>query len=229
MSDRKKPQPKTKVRLGDLKKPAVEEERLELREVNRKYWLEEKPIVEEPKPVERKGGPRCTGHCCRAFSIPYAPEDLHNLQRLGTSDKERLQIADMVIYLGHFYSNPVLRTRGESWTEKALQMARNDKVKLPEMEMESGEYIPRGRPFDDRMHWYACRHVQLNGDCGIYDRRPNMCRVYPNGARCSFAECTWDPDEQRVHNEKLISERRLLRKTRGYEGEEQTLSAAVGT
>lgn len=33
---------------------------------------------------------------------------------------------------------------------------------------------------------YTCRHLQLNGDCGIYEDRPAMCRDYPYGQVCEF-------------------------------------------
>lgn len=42
-------------------------------------------------------GDRCTGHCCRAFNLPYAPNELlDGAQRFGDGE----YIADMVIYLG---------------------------------------------------------------------------------------------------------------------------------
>lgn len=40
--------------------------------------------------------------------------------------------------------------------------------------------------------WYTCRHLQPNGDCAIYARRPRMCSGFPYGARCLYRECTWD-------------------------------------
>jgi uncharacterized protein len=41
--------------------------------------------------------------------------------------------------------------------------------------------------------WYTCRHLQPNGDCGIYESRPLMCSDYPyNGGKCEFEGCTWD-------------------------------------
>lgn len=39
---------------------------------------------------------------------------------------------------------------------------------------------------------YSCRNLQENGDCGIYDSRPSMCRRYPYCGVCRFAGCTWD-------------------------------------
>lgn len=37
---------------------------------------------------------------------------------------------------------------------------------------------------------FTCRHLQPNGDCGAYEFRPQMCREYPYGSPCEYAECT---------------------------------------
>jgi len=39
---------------------------------------------------------------------------------------------------------------------------------------------------------YHCAHIRPDGDCAIYESRPQMCRDYPYGRRCTFAGCTWD-------------------------------------
>jgi Fe-S-cluster containining protein len=39
---------------------------------------------------------------------------------------------------------------------------------------------------------FTCRHVQANGDCGIYETRPALCRRYPYGAECEHKDrCGW--------------------------------------
>lgn len=45
----------------------------------------------------------CSGACCRAFPLPYGPEEL-NKRAPTVEDGE--QIADMVIHLGEFYGDP---------------------------------------------------------------------------------------------------------------------------
>lgn len=45
-------------------------------------------------------------------------------------------------------------------------------------------------PMEDGKLRYSCRHLQSNGDCGIYDRRPEMCRRYPLDGFCSAPGCT---------------------------------------
>lgn len=54
----------------------------------------------------------------------------------------------------------------------------------------SGEkgWAKAGNP---RHFWWTCKHFdEANGACGIYDKRPHMCRSYPNGPLCSIEACT---------------------------------------
>ena len=39
--------------------------------------------------------------------------------------------------------------------------------------------------------YYDCKNLQPNGDCGIYEDRPAMCRNFPNGTACSRINCTY--------------------------------------
>lgn len=39
-------------------------------------------------------------------------------------------------------------------------------------------------------YYYDCRHLRPNGDCAIYEHRPQMCREYPKTGRCTKAGCT---------------------------------------
>lgn len=45
---------------------------------------------------------------------------------------------------------------------------------------------------------YTCKHHQTNGDCGIYQDRPSMCRNFPYGRPCESASCEMKEDEQCV-------------------------------
>ena len=94
---------------------------------------------------------RCTGHCCRAFPLPFGPEELA-AKAWGYQDGE--QIAAMAIYLGQLEGPP-------------------------EPHCSLGP-----------AHYYTCKNLQDNGDCGIYDDRPQMCRGYPYGGQCGYTACT---------------------------------------
>lgn len=49
-----------------------------------------------------------------------------------------------------------------------------------------------GTEYDQPTALYSCVHLDGDGDCGIYDRRPAMCRDYPYGRRCEYSGCAWD-------------------------------------
>ena len=38
---------------------------------------------------------------------------------------------------------------------------------------------------------FTCRNLQPNGDCGVYEARPAMCRDFPYDRRCGVPGCTW--------------------------------------
>ena len=43
---------------------------------------------------------------------------------------------------------------------------------------------------------YTCKHHLPNGDCGIYENRPKMCRNYPYGQPCPYIGCTYRVTEE---------------------------------
>lgn len=36
---------------------------------------------------------------------------------------------------------------------------------------------------------FTCKHFGENGNCGIYERRPKMCRDFPGPAPCPYRNC----------------------------------------
>lgn len=155
---------------------------------------------------------RCTGHCCRSFGLQRSPAQLQaefdRPKTDPTREKDIDRLFGMLIYLGQFLTNPILETKGETWTRKAMLIACKIEEKLtpPPERMtvaEEGHHL-RVRGDDPRgLHWYACRHVQFNGDCGIYEERPDMCRRYPNGQECVFTGCTWSTEGQQKARDAL--------------------------
>ncbi len=117
-------------------------------------------------------GDRCTGDCCRAFTLSITYGELlrgydswrfggrtcirHGGGQRGIPTDVHL-VAPMIRPLGEFTKNPV-----------------------------------SGAVFDQPTQLYTCVHLTTNSDCGIYDRRPDICRIYPNGRKCHFPGCTWD-------------------------------------
>lgn len=121
----------------------------------------------------------------------------------------------MLIYHGQFRTNPLLKTKGESWAKKGLYIAQredDDRQKSHHMEVQRLGDHPFNHDVDHRgSHWYGCRHIQLNGDCGIYETRPDMCRRYPNGSPCQFEGCTMSEEEQQKHFDEHWPGRKLKR------------------
>lgn len=42
-----------------------------------------------------------------------------------------------------------------------------------------------------QLHIYSCKHLQINGNCEIYEKRPKMCADFPYGGICLFKNCEW--------------------------------------
>lgn len=125
---------------------------------------------------------RCTGHCCRAFTLNLSPDEIvRALWALLTSDDNAFyddegelrhvtwrdfeQIALMVVPLGRLMVPP-----GVTW-------------------------FPQGEP---PFWFYTCRNLLPSGDCGVYETRPSMCSQFPYADRghvCPYDACTarFDP------------------------------------
>ena len=160
-----------------------------------------------PNGVAPNAKTRCSGHCCRSFSIRKSPEELKAEFLLPKDDCRRGKDIDimysMLIYLGAFETNPLLRLRGESWAVKGLHLAKRDMENHPQFQME----LKETPSYNSTGHYYACKNLSLDGNCTIYETRPHMCRSYPNGHRCQFADCTLSEEDQGIRKaEKLTLE-----------------------
>lgn len=127
---------------------------------------------------------RCTGHCCRKFSIGVspglAPSDLHNIHlnngifpETGKPILDFDKIYNMLIYIG------TIKKNSEEFKRLHASYAKPPKD-------------PEG--FN---HYYTCKHLNNEtGDCMNYENRPSMCRMHPTygefGRFCDYADCTWD-------------------------------------
>jgi Fe-S-cluster containining protein len=115
---------------------------------------------------------RCTGHCCRRFSIPEPPEEIwkrYEAWQKGSSDRRLTVdihiIAPMLIYLGQ------------------------------------SSYDCDGLTMREPKHFYTCKHFNTeSGDCTIYKYRPQMCSEYPYGSTCRYLDCTADRDAFKTRN-----------------------------
>jgi len=110
---------------------------------------------------------RCTGHCCKQFSLPHSPDLLEK---------------DYQVYLkwAKDQSNPHPRFKE---THIVSQMV----IHIGEGKIVSGKFI-EGKTGS---HIYTCKHYNTEtGNCMNYEGRPEMCKDYPYGDVCSYAGCT---------------------------------------
>lgn len=139
-----------------------------------------------PQETIEKTQTRCTGHCCRCFAINDFAIDLMKQACLMESfglepgwepwpsvdydyHEELLKIADMLVPLGKMTNEEVCLVAGSPPSSRAIESF----AKSPE---------PVER--------FTCKHLQENGDCGIYLNRPGMCSRYPYEKMCEWSNCT---------------------------------------
>ena len=122
---------------------------------------------------------RCTGHCCHHFTLPMAPDELWAKYTATMKELENPQ-ADQITMGGA----PDARTVQDIHliAPMAIYLGKKEDSPMPVVE----GYTPR-----KDQHWYTCKHL-VNGNCTIYEHRPAMCRNYPYGEDCNYADCTWD-------------------------------------
>jgi len=106
---------------------------------------------------------RCTGHCCKAFTLPVTPQEVF------------IALLSSVLGYEHKYS---VGERGV------------DNMKLFSLLVYVGTEPLRGVPGGPGAHYYTCKALAPSGDCSIYDSRPYTCRDYPYGMVCKYIGCT---------------------------------------
>ena len=128
-------------------------------------------------------GDRCTGHCCQRFYLPYSPWEL--------DDIARKVVARAAFTKAWCETLPALDLDDRSTWETPLVPipAELTGPNVEDIVQIAGmvEFIA----FEDGGHWYRCKNLRDDGNCGIYSQRPRMCRDYPYGRACGFVACTW--------------------------------------
>lgn len=118
---------------------------------------------------------RCTGHCCRNFTLPGSPGSLA------------------------IWALAAAKGRGDdhddgTWSPPSPHPDRGLKSYVigsrADM-MTIGAMIRWSKwSTDDESHTYNCAHLRPNGDCGNYAGRPSLCQDYPYGRWCEHKACT---------------------------------------
>jgi Fe-S-cluster containining protein len=133
---------------------------------------------------------RCKGHCCRAFFLPCSPEELeaHYHRWLEyrsaircltslTMDSKRVHMPELNVIQDIHLIYPMVRYLG------AFKRPPYREV------VSTGDSVLK--------HYYTCKHFDpKTSNCTIYAIRPVMCRDYPYGRGCNYADCTWSGHKQ---------------------------------
>lgn len=128
---------------------------------------------------------RCTGHCCKRFSLPASPSEL-------------VRLRDGALAYQHWYKRCVEEHRSLGAITEETRAAAPESVDLSipqiyDMVRYLG-YTPPGPSMvndaGNSRHWYTCSNFK-NGNCTIYATRPPMCSRFPNDSGCEYVDCTW--------------------------------------
>jgi Fe-S-cluster containining protein len=123
---------------------------------------------------------RCSGDCCKAFVLGNGQVNIKVLKDNIEHIKSGKKGQDKNGY-GHIQDVKVLASMLVSLGKFTKHPLTGAKYSIPK-------------------ELFTCKHLQDNGDCGIYESRPNMCRDYPHGKPCEYPGCTWSADDQLIHN-----------------------------
>lgn len=147
------------------------------------------------KKKKDKNRGRCSGHCCRAFTI-------------GGRSYEELKVEYQMWLRGERDGTSVMR--GTMRTGRPEYGLGHSRRVNSDIHVVFPMLIPLGKltanPFklinetpvpDDYegQEFYSCKHF-IDGDCSIYDVRPTMCQSYGTHKNCEFADCTWEGHQE---------------------------------
>ena len=119
---------------------------------------------------------RCTGHCCQTFTLPLGPDELMDIYRR--------------------WADP-MRKDGQGFPDRTL----SDIHLIAPMVTYLGFFLEPpvkvvNTVVPHAAHYYSCKHFNREKKiCTIYEDRPGMCRDYPYGRKCNYAECTWSEEK----------------------------------
>jgi hypothetical protein len=105
------------------------------------------------------------GLCCRWFPIMKAPEELYELciNDLVYPPGDGAKFLEILRYVGFRCGNP----NNPKWTWNS-------------------NFPGAWRATDEPRHIYTCAALTADGQCSIYENRPEMCKSY---AVCEYPDC----------------------------------------
>lgn len=131
---------------------------------------------------------RCTGHCCKAFILPFTPAELW--KRYDKWHTPPIPLEELP---------PEEQQEGPRIPDEIHLIA--PMVRLVDV-LEAGDTcLMTGKILQAQTIFYTCVHLDENNNCGIYEHRPKMCRDYPYGNECQCIGCTLEPKDGGVRVE----------------------------
>ena len=128
---------------------------------------------------------RCVGHCCQGFSGIGEYANLRDTYESALAkeeydrmpmDRDVLEIFPMLI--------PLRLPLKDEFSQNVFHPLASIRKTPPSPDELDPEKALLAEPAT-----YSCKNQLPNGDCGIYEKRPHMCRHYPNGRRCEYVMC----------------------------------------
>lgn len=166
--------------------------------------------MEPTNVVENK---RCTGHCCKAFTLPFSPNELK--RNLEAIDKGKTQFKRDSGLMRHTCENKDIRYITDMVIFKGLRqkIPQSGKLLSKHMDFESFKKAYGDNPttFQEKLdeyarvvkgdkvylHVYTCKHFDKKaGNCTAYESRPAMCSNYPYNRKCEYKQCTSSCNEE---------------------------------
>ena len=78
----------------------------------------------------------------------------------------------------------------EVWDDYERWKLNPESSTIPDVHLIAPMLIPLGPIGRAKAEWlYTCKHLRKDGDCGIYENRPRMCRDFPGEKPCPFPIC----------------------------------------
>jgi len=140
---------------------------------------------------------RCTGHCCRNIVLPISPGEIAMSAAAVRDGAEFQGDSDVTLYQD---------------VEQIAGMLRFDRVlRAGDIDKQSGKPMRSDHGVGGTVWVYQCANLTPEGNCGVYEDRPRMCREYPrycDGGRCDVIGC--ELADRRLPVEKIVADDELL-------------------
>lgn len=111
---------------------------------------------------------RCTGHCCKNFTLPFSPMEMN------------------------FWHKVALRGRRKRWGEDTFKVPPMLNFLYADKLVVNASKTPYQNKSEVARYHYSCKNYDdVTGNCKIYETRPSMCSSFNDrGQNCTYRDCT---------------------------------------